>query len=444
MSLSTEDPVSTAARPRVVIVGAGFGGLEAAKALRHVPVDVTVIDRHNYHCFQPLLYQVATATLSPSDIAWPIRGILRNQSNATVLMADVAAVDVERRLVHAGPLMVPYDYLVLATGATHSYFGHDEWAEAAPGLKQIEDATRIRRQILLAFERAELTQDPAEHERLLTFVIVGGGPTGVEMAGAIAEVARQTLPSEFRNVDLRQSRILLLEAGPRLLSAFPEDLSAYAQRELERLGVEVRTGTAVTKCDSHGVETRSGRIEAGTIIWAAGVVASPAAHWLHAERDKAGRINVASDLTIPGSPEIFAIGDTAAPASADGRPVPGIAPAAKQMGRYVANVIAARVSGRTAPGPFRYRHQGDLATIGRKVAVVKLKHARLRGFVGWVFWGVAHIYFLIGIRNRFVVAFNWLWDYFTFQRGARLITGTEPAVQEQAAAPARDMPEKVR
>jgi len=442
MSLS-EIPVSPAARPRVVIIGAGFGGLEAAKALRHVPVDVTVIDRHNYHCFQPLLYQVATATLSPSDIAWPIRGILRNQGNVTVLMAEVTGVNTEKRLVHAGPVVVPYDYLVLATGATHSYFGHDEWAAAAPGLKQIEDATRIRRRILLAFEKAELTQDPTEHERLLTFVIVGGGPTGVEMAGAIAEVACQTLPSEFRNVDLRQSRILLLEAGPRLLAAFPEDLSAYAQRELERLGVEVRTGTAVTRCDSDGVETGSGRIEAGTIIWAAGVVASPAARWLDAERDKAGRIKVASDLTIPGRPEIFAIGDTAAPAKADGRPVPGIAPAAKQMGGYVASVITARVSGHTVPGPFRYRHQGDLATIGRKVAVVKLKHVQLRGFVGWVFWGVAHIYFLIGIRNRFVVAFNWLWNYFTFQRGARLITETGPAAQEQAAPQSQDAPERV-
>ncbi|MCB8822428.1 NAD(P)/FAD-dependent oxidoreductase [Microvirga rosea] len=440
MAHSSELSVKADMRPRVVIVGAGFGGLEAAKALRHAPVDLTVIDRHNYHCFQPLLYQVATATLSPSDIAWPIRGILRGQKNTTVFMAEVTGVDTATRVVHAGPRAVPYDDLILATGATHSYFGHDAWAPVAPGLKRIEDATSIRRRILLAFECAELTDDPAERERLLTFVIVGGGPTGVEMAGAIAEVARQTLPPEFRNIDLRGSRIILLEAGPRVLATFPEDLSAYAQRELERLGVEVQTATAVTACDERGVETAKGRVEAGTIIWAAGVVASPAGGWVAADRDRAGRIKVSPDLTIPGHPEIFAIGDTAGPTGDDGRPVPGIAPAAKQMGRYVGTVIAARVMGREVPGPFRYRHQGDLATIGRKVAVVKLRHVHLRGFMGWMFWGIAHVYFLIGLRNRFVVAFTWLWNYFTFQRGARLITEPTPADPRQAPAALRKAP----
>ncbi|MBZ6077393.1 NAD(P)/FAD-dependent oxidoreductase [Microvirga puerhi] len=444
MRLSPRTSVNTAARPRVVIIGAGFGGLEAARALRSVPVDITVIDRHNYHCFQPLLYQVATATLAPSDIAWPIRGILRRQSNATVFMADVTEVDVEQRVVHTDPLAIPYDYLVLATGATHSYFGHDDWAGMAPGLKQIEDATRIRRRILIAFEKAELSPDPAERQRLLTFVIVGGGPTGVEMAGAVAEVARQTLPPEFRNVDLRQSRVILLEAGPRILATFPDDLSAYAQRALERLGVEVRTSTAVTAIDERGVGTAAEHIDAGTVIWGAGVVASPAGQWVGAERDKAGRIKVGPDLAVPGRPEIFAVGDTAAVIGKNGHPVPGIAPAAKQMGRYVADVITARVTGRAAPAPFHYRHQGDLATIGRKAAVVKLKRIHLRGFIGWIFWGLAHIYFLIGIRNRFVVALNWLWNYFTFQRGARLITETGPTVQVSTDAVPPSAPQRGR
>jgi len=414
-------------RPRVVIVGAGFGGLEAAKALDRVPVDLIVIDKQNHHCFQPLLYQVATAALSPADVAWPIRHILRKQDNATVLMAEVCGVDTQKRLVHTDSVTVAYDYLVLATGATHSYFGHDEWAEAAPGLKRIEDATRIRRRILIAFERAELTGDASERQRLLTFVIVGGGATGVEMAGAIAEVARQSLAKDFRRIDPKAARIVLVEAGPRVMPALPEKLSDYTLRTLAKKGVEVMTSTRVFRCDARGVDLEAGRIDAGTIIWAAGVVASPAARWLDADHDGAGRVNVGADLSVPAHPQVFVIGDTTAVA---GQPaIPGTAPAAKQMGRYVGRLIAARAAGRALPPPFRYRHQGDLATIGRHAAVVKLGALELTGFIGWLFWSVVHIYFLIGLRDRFVVAFNWFWDYITFQRGARLITQVPPQDQ---------------
>src|SRR5690349_15661619 len=409
-------------KAKVVIVGAGFGGLEAAKALRRVAADVVVIDRHNHHCFQPLLYQVATAALSPADIAWPIRHVLRLQRNATVLMENVLAVDTERRLVRAEFGETHYDYLVIAAGAQHSYFGHDEWATYAPGLKRIEDATTIRRNILTAFERAELIQDNSDRRRLLTFVIVGGGATGVEMAGAIADVARQTLAADFRRIDPRSARIILIEAGPRLLPTFPAGLSDYALKTLTRVGVEVRTETLVTKCDADGVDLKDGRIDAGTVIWAAGVTASPAMRWLNAEGDRAGRVKVNSDLSLPGHPEIFVVGDTAAVTDKNGHPVPGIAPAAKQMGTYVGKLISARVAGREWNKPFKYMHLGDLATIGRRAAVVKFGPLELKGFIGWVFWSVAHIYFLIGLRNRFVVAFNWFWDYVTFQRGARLIT----------------------
>jgi NADH dehydrogenase len=380
-----------------------------------------VIDQQNHHCFQPLLYQVATAALSPADVAWPIRAMLHRQQNVRVVMARVTGVDVATRCVHTDAISVNYDFLVLATGATHSYFGHDEWAEVAPGLKHIGDATAIRRRFLLAFERAEVHSDPAEQRRLLTFVIVGGGATGVEMAGAMAEVARQTLQHDFRRIDPRTSRIVLLEAGPRLLPAFPQRLSDYAKRSLERMGVEVLLSTKVTSCDENGVTLGNERIDAATIIWAAGVVASPAAVWLSAEHDRAGRIKVAPDLSVPGAPNIFAIGDTAAVFERSGQPVPGIAPAAKQMGRYVGRLIAARVAGQPSPDPFVYRHAGDLATIGRKSAVVRLGRLTLTGFVGWVFWSVVHIYFLIGVRNRLVVALTWLWSYLTFKRGARLI-----------------------
>jgi len=412
-------------RPKVVIVGGGFGGLTAAKALARVAVDVIVLDRQNHHCFQPLLYQVATAALSPAEIAWPIRHMLRQQRNATVLMAEVTGLDLAGRLVQTAAGPISYDYLVIATGATHSYFGHDEWAQFAPGLKRIEDATRIRRRILLAFEQAELAHEEAERQRLLTFVIVGGGATGVEMAGAIAEVARQTLANDFRRIDPRSSRIILLEAGPRLLPTLTEDLSRYAERALARMGVDVRTSTRVTGCDRRGVALDHDRIDAGAVIWAAGVVASPAAIWLDAERDHAGRVRVLPDLSIPEHPEIFVIGDAAAVQDAKGQAVPGVAPAAKQMGRYVGTLIAARLAGQSLPA-FRYRNLGELATIGRRAAVVKFGTLSLTGFLGWLFWSFAHIYFLIGVKNRFIVAFTWLWDYVTFQRGARLITEVPP------------------
>ena len=412
-------------RPQVVIAGAGFGGLQATKALAKVEVDLTLVDAFNHHCFQPLLYQVATAALSPADVAWPIRAILRKQKNARVIMARVTGVDVQARLVRTSEIELPYDYLILATGSTHSYFGHDEWAPFAPGLKHIADATEIRRRFLLAFERAEVVEDDAERERLLTFVIIGGGATGVEMAGAIAEVAQRTLRHDFRHIDPRRSRIILIEAGPRLLPTFPKALSDYATRSLRTMGVKVELNRKVIGCDAQGVSLEGGRIAAGTVVWAAGVVASPAANWIGAERDGAGRIKVNADLTVPGHPEIFAVGDTATITDRDGHPVPGIAAAAKQMGQYVGKVIAARVRGRPAPRPFVYHHLGELATIGRKSAIVKLGVFQLTGFLGWLFWSAVHIYFLIGMRNRFVVALNWLWNYVTFQRGARLI-GTAP------------------
>jgi NADH dehydrogenase len=412
---------SESQRPQVVIVGAGFAGLEASRALAKVDVDVTLVDAYNHHCFQPLLYEVATAALSPADVAWPIRAIVREHKNVRVIMARVTGIDVDTHRVLTSEIDLVYDYLVLATGATHSYFGHDDWAPFAPGLKHIADATEIRRRFLLAFERAEVVEDAAERAQLLTFVVIGGGATGVEMAGAIAEVARQTLQHDFRRIDPRTSRIALIEAGPRLLPTFPEALSEYAKRSLQSMGVEVELARKVTGCDAQGVSLDGGRIEAATVIWAAGVVASPAALWIGAEHDRAGRIKVNADLGVPGRPEIFAVGDTATVSEADGHSVPGIAPAAKQMGSYVGKVIAARVQGRPAPPPFVYHHVGDLATIGRKSAVVKLGHLQLTGFLGWLFWSTIHIYFLIGMRRRFVVALNWLWRYMTFQRGARLI-----------------------
>ncbi len=404
--------------PKVVIIGAGFGGLETARALKNAPVVVTILDRHNHHTFQPLLYQVATAAISPADIAWPVRSILRRQKNAEVLMCSIRSIDTKARVVHARDHDLPYDYLVLATGVTHSYFGHDEWQNAAPGLKTLTDATRIRSRILISFERAETAGSDADRKRLLTFVVVGGGPTGVEMAGAIAEIARHALRYDFRHIDPRSARILLIEGGPRILPTFPEDLSAYARRSLEKMGVEVMTSSMVTDVRRDGVSLGDRQIASEAIVWAAGVVAGPAADWIGAEHDRAGRIKVGADLSVPGHPEIFAVGDTAVLEP----PIPGIAPAAKQMGKYVGRLIAARAEGKTFGKPFRYRHAGDLATIGRKAAVVKLKHLKLTGFIGWLFWSVAHVYFLIGIRNRFVVALTWLWSYVTFQRGARLIT----------------------
>jgi NADH dehydrogenase len=409
-------------KPKIVIIGAGFGGLEAARALRKTDADITVIDRHNHHTFQPLLYQVATAVISPADIAWPVRSILRKQQNAGVMLGNIKSADTNARVVRADTVELPYDYLVIATGVTHSYFGHDDWQNAAPGLKTLTDATKIRSRILLSFERAELAQSEADRKRLLTFVIVGGGPTGVEMAGAIAEIARQTLRFDFRHIDPREARILLIEAGPRVLPAFPEDLSAYAEKSLRKMAVEVMTSTMVTDVKRDHVMLGTRKIESEAIVWAAGVKASDAAKWIGAEADRAGRIKVKDDLSVPGHPEIFAVGDTATLAN----PIPGIAPAAKQMGKYAGRIIAARIAGNATPSaPFVYKHAGDLATIGRKSAVVKLNKLKLTGFTGWLFWSVAHIYFLIGIRNRLMVALTWLWSYVTYQRGARLITRDE-------------------
>ena len=417
-------PDSRKMRPHVVIVGAGFGGLWAAKTLANAPVEVVVIDRQNYHLFQPLLYQVATAGLSPADIAAPIRGIVGKYRNVTVMLGSVESVDVLTRKVQIeGGRSVPYDYLILATGARHAYFGHDDWEPFAPGLKRIEDATDIRRRILLAFEEAENETDPDERRRLMNIAIVGGGPTGVELAGAIAELARRALAKDFRNIDPRAARIFLIEAGPSLLATMPADLSNDAQHRLEKLGVEVRLNAPVTAVDAAGVTIGAARIEARTVLWAAGVAASPAGQWIGAECDRVGRIKVNADLSVPGHPEIFAIGDTALVIDTVGKPLPGVAPVAKQQGVYVGQLIKARMEGGKVV-PFHYRNFGNLATIGRKAAVIDFGWIHLRGSVAWVIWSVAHIFFLIGFRNRLTVALDWLWAYFTFQRGARLITGS--------------------
>ena len=407
---------------RVVIVGAGFGGLETAFGLAGAPVQITLVDRRNHHLFQPLLYQVATASLATSEIAWPIRHLLRDRKDVTTLFANVSGIDAasHRVLLEDGDAL-PYDTLVLATGARHAYFGHDEWEPFAPGLKTLEDATTLRRRILVAFERAERETDPERRAALLTFVIIGAGPTGVEMAGTIADLARDTLPSDFRNIDTSKARVVLIEAGPRVLAGFPDDLSAYAQRSLEQIGVEVMLEQPVTECTADGVVYGGKKLEAKTIIWAAGVRASRAAEWLDVPADRAHRVQVEPDLTVPGHPEIFAIGDTVTIADPDGKPVPGIAPAAKQQGRYVAALIKARLEGRSSP-PFVYKHAGSLAQIGKKKAVIDFGHIKLRGTLAWWIWGIAHIYFLIGLRNRLSVALSWLWVHARNQRAARLIT----------------------
>ncbi len=411
------------ARPHIVIVGAGFGGLSAANALGGADADVTVIDRRNYHLFQPLLYQVATAGLSPAQIAAPIRAILRGAANVRVLLGRATGVDKERRTVTLEDRTLAYDYLVLATGARHAYFGHDDWESAAPGLKNIDDATAIRRRILVAFENAEGVDTDEARRRFLTFVVIGGGPTGVEMAGAIAELARVALRHDFRNINPREARIVLVEAGPRVLPAFPPVLSQAAHKSLERLGVEVRLGTPVTQCDEGGVAIGEDRLEAATIIWGAGVAASPAASWLGVEKDGVGRVIVGPDLTLPGHPEIFCVGDTAQALGTDGQPLPGLAPVAKQQGAYVARVLRARLASKPAPGPFRYRNFGTLATIGRRAAVADFGWIKISGTLAWLLWCVVHVSFLIGFRNRLVVILDWLWSYVTFQSGARLITG---------------------
>jgi NADH:ubiquinone reductase (H+-translocating) len=407
---------------RVVIVGAGFGGLETVYRLAGTPVSVTLVDRRNHHLFQPLLYQVATAALATSEIAWPVRYLLRGRPEVTTLLATVTGIDIPaRRVLLDGGDGLPYDTLVLATGARHAYFGHDEWEPFAPGLKTLEDATTLRRRILIAFEDAERESDSLRRAALLTFVIIGAGPTGVELAGTIAELARDTLPPDFRNIDTRTARVVLIEAGPRVLAGFADDLSAYAQRSLETLGVEVALRRPVTECTADGVVYGDKKLQAKTIIWAAGVRASPAAEWLNAPADRAGRVEVLSDLTVPGHPDIFAVGDTVTIDGPDGKPVPGIAPAAKQQGRYVASAIKARLRGEKLR-PFAYKHAGNLAQIGKRSAVIDFGRVKLRGALAWWIWGIAHIYFLIGLRNRLSVAISWLWIYTRQQRGARLIT----------------------
>jgi NADH dehydrogenase len=406
----------------VVIVGAGFGGLETAFGLAGALVQITLIDRRNHHLFQPLLYQVATASLATSEIAWPIRHLLRGRQEVTTLFATVGGIDADGHhvLLDDGDTL-SYDTLVLATGARHAYFGHDEWEPFAPGLKTLEDATTLRRRILVAFERAERETDPERRAALLTFVIVGAGPTGVELAGTIAELAQHTLPPDFRNIDTHKARVVLIEAGRRVLAGFADDLSAYAQKSLQQIGVEVMLGQPVTECSADGVMYGGKKLDARTIIWAAGVRASPAAEWLNAPADRAGRLQVEPDLTVSGHPDIFAIGDTVTIKDANGNPVPGIAPAAKQQGRYVAAAIKARLHG-NASGPFVYKHAGSLAQIGKRKAVIDFGRFKLRGTIAWWIWGIAHIYFLIGLRNRLSVALSWMWVHARDQRAARLIT----------------------
>jgi NADH dehydrogenase len=411
------------ARHRVVIIGSGFGGLAAAQALDGAEVAVTLIDRRNHHLFQPLLYQVATASLSTSEIAWPIRHILRRRADVTTLLATVTGVDVPgRTVVLEDGSRIPYDSLIIATGARHAYFGHDEWEKFAPGLKTLEDATTIRRKLLLAFEAAERESDPEKRRALLTFVIVGAGPTGVEMAGAISELARETLKGEFRTADPASARVVLIEGGKRVLANFKPELSDYTLKSLGRLGVEVILGEPVTSIDADGLVYGGTRLDAECIIWAAGVEASPAARWLGVEPDRAGRVKVEADLSMPGHPEIFVVGDTAAITMPDGKPVPGVGDAAKQGGKHAARVIRARLGRFGKPMPFRYKHAGDLATIGKRAAVIDFGRFQLKGWIAWWAWGLAHIYFLIDTKNRLAVALSWLWIYLSGQRSARLIT----------------------
>src|SRR4030088_2436013 len=419
--MTTEQP-RPAGPPRVVIVGAGFGGLGGGPGLGGAAGSLTLIDRRNHHLFQPLLYQVATASLATSEIAWPIRYLLRARPEVTTLFATVTGVDdkAKRVLLDDGDGL-PYDTLILATGARHAYFGHDEWEPFAPGLKTLEDGTTLRRRILVAFERAERETDPQRRAALPPFVMVGAGPTGAELAGTIAELAQDTLPPDFRNIDTHKARVVLIEAGPRVLAGFADALSAYAHRSVESIGVNVIWGKAVPERPPDGVVHGGETLQARPLIWAAGVRASPAAEWLGAPADRAGRLQVLPDLTVPGHPDIFAIGDTVIIADPDGKPVPGIAPAAKQQGRYVADTIKARLRG-AMPALFRYKHAGSLAQIGKRKAVIDFGRIKLRGTIAWWIWGIAHIYFLIGLRNRLSVAISWLWVYVRDQRAARLIT----------------------
>ncbi|MCJ9690962.1 NAD(P)/FAD-dependent oxidoreductase [Rhizobium sp. MC63] len=416
---------------RVVVVGGGFAGLQLAKDLECPDTSITIVDRRNHHLFQPLLYQVATTVLATSEIAWPIRALFRGRKDVSTLLGEVVGVDTEARVVSLKDgNAIPYDTLVLATGARHAYFGRDEWEPFAPGLKALEDATTIRRRLLLAFEKAELEADPERRKAMLTFSIIGAGPTGVEMAGIIAQLAQRTLVEEFRSIDTRSARILLIEAGPRVLPVFPEALSRYAEQSLIKMGVEVRTGIPVTACNENGIAIGDEFVSSRTVIWAAGVQASNAAAWVGAEKDRAGRAVVQPDLTVGGKPEIFIIGDTASVKAADGTPVPGVAPAAKQQGKYVASVIEARRLGTPTPSAFRYRHLGNLATIGPNSAVIDFGKIRLKGGIAWWIWGLAHIYFLIGTRSRLAVGLSWLWIFVSGHHSARLITQKETLKDE--------------
>jgi NADH dehydrogenase len=412
--------------PRVVIIGGGFGGLYATRALRRAPVAITVLDRRNHHVFQPLLYQVAMAVLSPGDIASPIRWILRHQRNVEVLLGEAERIDTARKIVRlTDGAEFSYDYLIVAAGTTHAYFGHDDWQPYAPGLKTIEDALEIRRRVLLAFERAERESDAVRRDALLTFVLVGGGPTGVELAGAMAEIARQSLAKDFRHIDPSSSKIVLLEGGPTVLSTFPEPLRAAARHDLERLGVDVRTNTIVTRIGPGFVEAGQTRIAAATILWAAGVAASPLGQTLGVPVDRAGRVLINPDLTIPGHPEVFVIGDLASLAGSNGRPLPGVAQVAMQMGAHASRNIMRAVEGQPLRA-FVYRDYADMATIGRASAVADFHWMQLKGLIGWLAWLFVHIFNLIGFRNRLVVMVQWAWAYFTYQRAIRLITGGDP------------------
>ncbi len=408
--------------PRVVIIGSGFGGLYAAKALADEPVEITILDRRNYHLFQPLLYQVATAALNPADIATPIRSILRHQKNINVILGEATAVDTKNRIVKMTDGEIAFDYLIVATGATHSYFGHPEWERAAPGLKTIEDALEIRRRVLLAFEAAERETDPKAQAAWLTFVIVGGGPTGVELAGALSEIARHTMLRDFRRIDPRNARVILVEGKDHVLPTYPVDLSQKARRQLEKLGVEVITGAMVGAIDRHEVRIGEMSIASRTILWAAGVQASALARSLDAPLDRAGRVLVQPDLTLPGHPDVFVIGDLAALKQRNGQLVPGVAPAAMQQGKHTAENIRRAIDGQPLRA-FHYNDKGSLATIGRAAAVADLGRVHMSGFLAWMAWLTIHIFFLIGFRNRFLVFSQWAWAYLTYQRGARLITG---------------------
>lgn len=424
--LSTNQlPRQPGAPPHVVIVGGGFAGLNAAKGLKDAPVRITLVDRRNHHLFQPLLYQVATAVLSPADIASPIRGILRPQKNVRVLLAEATSIDVERTTLVLDQGELTYDYLILAAGASHAYFGRDEWAPLAPGLKTLEDALDIRRRVLSSFELAEKSSDPTERDALMTFVVVGGGPTGVELAGALAEISRYSLARDFDNIDPTKARIYLLEGAARLLLAFHEKLAARSQTDLERMGVTVKLNCLVTDIDESGVMAGGERIPANTVLWAAGVQASPLAKSLGVELDRAGRVLIQPDLTVPGRPEIIVIGDLAAGKDARGKPLPGTAPVAIQEGQWAAANIARMIEG-GASTPFQYKDRGNMATIGRNKAVAEIRGLRLTGFLAWSAWAFIHVFNLIGFRNRLNVSLHWIWSYLTYSRGARLITEERP------------------